>query len=112
MTNVTICGTITETTAPTMMTSGQTVQRIRLKVTGPHNKLGNLNTVIYYYDCFLYGKKEIAETWSHYRDDLPAPPVTVTAVLTGKISVSPSGKQFNNLSLRIKTIKFHYDDNK
>lgn len=110
MITVIICGTITDTTAPALMTSGQTVQRLRIKYQGPPNKLGHLNTVIYYYDVFIYGKKEISEIWSNYRDDLPPPPVTVTAILTGKINITSQGKEFNNLTLKLKTIQFHYDN--
>jgi len=110
MSTATIYGTITETSTPEQMNTGQTYQRIRIKEITPPDRLGRLNTLVNYLDCFIYGKKEIAEAWSGYRDNLPAPPVTVTVKIIGRLKTDKNGKEFNNITLRLINITFHYNN--
>lgn len=84
------------------------VQRIRLRVDPPPDALGRHSEAVNYFDVFLYGEKEIVDAWSGYNDKLEMPLTTVVAQVIGRLKVGPGGEEFNNITLRVREIKFHY----
>lgn len=67
------------------------------------------NTIPNYYEVMIYGKSTILEYWNGYNDKLPEPVCEVKANLTGRVKVDVKGKEYNNLTLIHKSIKFIYE---
>jgi hypothetical protein len=62
-----------------------------------------------YYEVLLFGEKEIVNYWNGYDNKKPDPVCEVEAKLTGRIKVDVKGREYNNLTLIHKSIKFIYE---
>lgn len=102
-------GVISEIKTPVKLSSGQTMQVIRIEIPPPINKLGNTLEAVNYLDVQIFGKTQIADTWKEYRDQWPAPTVTIKAQIRGTLASRPAGI-FNNITLRLISITYHYDN--
>ena len=69
--------------------------------------LGRTNEKPNVYNVFIYGE-DITSTWAQHNDNLPTPPVTLTVQLVGRNKYA-NGKLFNNITLRLLKIQFHYE---
>jgi len=67
------------------------------------------NKIPNYYQVMVYGKSTILDYWTGHNPDLPPPVCEVRANLTGRIKVSVTGTEYNNLTLIHKSIKFIYE---
>ena len=64
-----------------------------------------------YYEVLIYGKNDISNYWNGYDNERPAPLCEVEAKLVGRLKVGASNKNYNNLTLVHKSIKFNYEQN-
>jgi hypothetical protein len=62
-----------------------------------------------FYEVMLYGDKEILNYWNGYNNKLPEPICEVEAKVTGRIKVDSKQREYNNLTLIHKSIKFIYE---
>lgn len=83
-------------------------QVIRVKVNPAPDVLGRTNALPDIFEIFIYGKDDILKAWAGHNDKLPTPPVTCHCQLYGRMKTA-KGKDYNNLTLRLITIKFNYD---
>ena len=89
--------------------SNRAVQRVTICVPPAPDKLGRYQESENYFDVFIYGEKDITKAWEYYRDNHPAPgSVEIQAQLVGRIKTT-GDKPYNNITLRLLKIKFHYD---
>lgn len=103
-----IYGNITEISSiETLAESARKVQKITITTIPEPDALGRYNEKANIYNVFIYGN-DIIETWSKHNDNIPTPPVTVTVQLVGRNKYA-NGKLFNNITLRLLNIKFHYE---
>jgi hypothetical protein len=86
------------------MPSGIQVMKVLFQING-----SSIQSVTNYYEVMVYGKTEILNYWNGYDDRRPDPICEVAAVLNGRTKVMKDGKQFNNLTLTHKSIKFIYE---
>jgi hypothetical protein len=70
---------------------------------------GNNSTSVNYYEVMVMGNKAIVNFYNGYDSKRPEPLCEVVATLTGKLKIDKNNKQFNNLTLVHKTVKFIYD---
>lgn len=103
-----IYGNITQVQpVETLTGSGRKVQKITVTTTPQPDALGRINEKPNVYNVFIYGE-DITSTWAQHNDNLPTPPVTLTVQLVGRNKYA-NGKLFNNITLRLLKIKFHYE---
>lgn len=108
MITCTVTGKIVEVSAITYAgASKRPIQRIRIEVAPVADALGRYNEKPNFYDIFIYGEKEIAEAWAGHNDKVPARYATIKAQLIGRLKVDAGGKMYNNITLRLKQIKFN-----
>lgn len=68
-----------------------------------------LNTEKNYYEVLAYGKKTCLEYWNGWNENLPDPVCEVTAKLTGRVKKYQDDKEYYNLTLIHKSIKYIYE---
>ena len=62
-----------------------------------------------YYEVLIYGKNDISNYWNGYDNKRPTPLCEVEAKLIGRLKVGANNKNYNNLTLVHKSIKFNYE---
>lgn len=70
---------------------------------------GNKSTTAQHYDVMVMGDKAINSFFNGYDNKRPEPLCEVVAALSGKLKIDKNNKQFNNLTLLHKSVKFIYD---
>lgn len=85
--------------------SGVIMMKVLFKEINDNTKI---NTEDNYYEVLVYGR-EIHNYFLGWDNNRPDPICEVTANLTGRIKVNKTGKQYNNLTLIHKNIKYIYE---
>jgi len=92
----------------TLPNSPRQVQRIQIQTQPQPDSLGRFSEAVSFYDVFIYGKNEIFNAWNDYRKEYPAPIVTAVVYLIGRIKYDKQQRPYNNITLRLKQIIYHY----
>ena len=90
------------------MPSGLQVMKVTFKEVLPDSNFVTA-ALPNYYEVLIYGKNDIANYWNDYDSRRPAPVCEVEAKLVGRLKVGSNNKNYNNLTLVHKSIKFNYE---
>lgn len=84
-------------------------QKIRIETIPQPDSLGRINEKVNFYDIFIYGQQEIFNTWEGYKKEYPAPMVTAEVYLIGRLKYDEKQRRYNNITLRLKKLNYHYE---
>jgi hypothetical protein len=89
--------------------SSRKAQKIRIETIPQPDSLGRINEKVNFYDVFIYGQDEIFNTWEGYKKEYPAPMVTAEVYLIGRLKYDQGQRPYNNITLRLKKLIYHYE---
>lgn len=95
----------------TLANSPRKVQRIQIQTQPLPDSLGRFTEAVNYFDVFIYGANDITNAWNDYRPAYPMPIVTATVYLIGRVKYDKQQRPYNNITLRLKQISYHYESN-
>ena len=62
-----------------------------------------------FYQVLVFGKITCLDYWNGWDKNLPDPICEIEATLTGRQKITTQGKEYNNLTLIHKSIKYIYE---
>ena len=103
-----VTGKITEIgEITTLKDSSRKVQRIQVTTIIAPDALGRFTEKENIFDVFIYGN-DILKVWQDHNDNLPTPTVNIETQVIGRLKYDKAGAAYNNITLRLLTIKFNY----